>query len=1243
MAGEAAWKRPKAGDSEEELLRQQEEFLKAKQQPSVKPINPRNSANASDGAPSASRARSQFSKLKQSRAKQDVVSTSRGSGEVINPAVKDKIRETMKGKLEDMVQNVPTASSHIILGNILERKFDKYEFNNCVPATVKLGFPEVFRFDDASLVEKKTDGKQSLFGQKVSEVKSVRIESVKVPRDESFHCDKGEAIAMEDQLAIEIHKENLEKLAQMNEAEILHEKRKLEETLDPKIIQFLRNIKKKSGKRSIEQDNKQSSVSAASKTTAMDIEVSSDKKMKLSSNDNLNDSEMDCKNDTASTLITKETTMDTRSNDKKTKFPSNDVDTKMDCEDDSSSIIPGLSKELFEESKQKGWLHMNAPEPEKLKWMEDLPEKKEDEPDPTKEYNARFDFNGLLLPYKDESLTVDKGLHHHGEEPVRPGYSLQELLQLSRSSTQQQRGTALVTLANIMEKTRKGWYDKALHPAPLVALSQKNILLLLRFSLDDSSVAVVTAALQALRAFLVSEADEVCLDRLHGFDGYAEPTLTPQLEDKDTSSLKDHELAQLDTVATLLRSDFLLRIRYILNEMHPPPVGVTCALEILIRLARHSHITALNISSTSYLLDTIVQNFIPLSIDQLAMQDTIKNVYGIPVVKAIKLCRVLVTYGKKPVAQKLDNFKIIQSILTYISSETGNNDISLSIESLRLWRILLHYEIGLDSVAGAQLTLISQLQLLLSNHDIQNTSELACEHAAALIAVASHEKTLKPNISTLLAKWSTQLSSVSNVTWGVMKLIAKSLSAVDEISAFKTTWLSNQHVFSNLRSSSNLLSDCNTTTDREPSCLPNLNVLTENGELQPIVSVHSCIPFLATILNTFHSSSRVAEIRTILEHPSFRKYIRELETTEWSLERSWYSRTELYLLTAVVKSASLLGDTINNQTAQIVWRITIKLISSLPADATDHVRKLLQIALSNEKVNLEMITNELAKLDLASTVDRVKIGSHSDAASLYERYVTPNGDWNQAAMPKDWLFLPLVHMYTKCKNDIKLQSEDKDSVLTVLSLTLVLPDLMEKLSPTLRFSRLILVYLCDTIYLDSDVSTLLLNVLSNLLRRYHTRLNFQTELPGLSSFTDLFIALCEHFCSTSYGDDGYAMTLLVAAAQRHDPHYRKLLWSEHAAALRYLKLPPEKLVLPLKEYLYPEEDDTSLIESYMTALVRGVVRETWCPVPFTIALHHSAMYLKRSNRLAVRMRAQVEKLRNKDIADALLHYVPPQL
>lgn len=168
----------------------------------------------------------------------------------------------------------------------------------------------------------------------------------------------------------------------------------------------------------------------------------------------------------------------------------------------------------------------------------------------------------MLLPFIDDTVTPEKGLHHHGEEPERPGYSLQELLQLSRSSTQQQRCMALNTLANIMAKSRKGWYDQALQPAPLPALNEKNIFLLLRFSLDDSSVAVVTATLQALRSFLFSEADEICLDRLMGLGDYKEPCLSvPPMDVREMVGLKDHQLAQIDTVGAAITTDIVLRIR----------------------------------------------------------------------------------------------------------------------------------------------------------------------------------------------------------------------------------------------------------------------------------------------------------------------------------------------------------------------------------------------------------------------------------------------------------------------------------------------------------------------------------------------------------------------------------------------------------------------------------------------------------------------------------------------------------
>lgn len=45
----------------------------------------------------------------------------------------------------------------------------------------------------------------------------------------------------------------------------------------------------------------------------------------------------------------------------------------------------------------------------------------------------RFDFSGWLLPYIDGEINEkNRILYHHGEEPERPGYTLQELFQLCR-------------------------------------------------------------------------------------------------------------------------------------------------------------------------------------------------------------------------------------------------------------------------------------------------------------------------------------------------------------------------------------------------------------------------------------------------------------------------------------------------------------------------------------------------------------------------------------------------------------------------------------------------------------------------------------------------------------------------------------------------------------------------------------------------------------------------------------------
>ena len=68
----------------------------------------------------------------------------------------------------------------------------------------------------------------------------------------------------------------------------------------------------------------------------------------------------------------------------------------------------------------------------------------------------RFDFNGRLLDGDiDEATERRSELYHHGKEPELPGYTIEELLHLSRSSFPQQRTIAMNTLSSIISNARR--------------------------------------------------------------------------------------------------------------------------------------------------------------------------------------------------------------------------------------------------------------------------------------------------------------------------------------------------------------------------------------------------------------------------------------------------------------------------------------------------------------------------------------------------------------------------------------------------------------------------------------------------------------------------------------------------------------------------------------------------------------------------------------------------------------------
>ena len=72
---------------------------------------------------------------------------------------------------------------------------------------------------------------------------------------------------------------------------------------------------------------------------------------------------------------------------------------------------------------------------------------------PLQQGDVRFSLDALTIP-RDVSMSIPThlGLHHHGEEPVAAGYTLDELLHLAQSSVPQQRVLALQTLAVLVTR-----------------------------------------------------------------------------------------------------------------------------------------------------------------------------------------------------------------------------------------------------------------------------------------------------------------------------------------------------------------------------------------------------------------------------------------------------------------------------------------------------------------------------------------------------------------------------------------------------------------------------------------------------------------------------------------------------------------------------------------------------------------------------------------------------------------------
>ncbi|XP_008585777.1 PREDICTED: RNA polymerase II-associated protein 1 isoform X1 [Galeopterus variegatus] len=681
--------RPKPGESEVDLLRFQSQFLAAGAAPAVRLVKKGN-RRCGDANPDQP--------VQQEHRDVVMLDSLPDLPPALVPAPPKRARPSSGHPLpedEDPEERLSRHDQHItaVLTKIIERDTSSMAVNLPVPSGV--AFPPVFHRSQERQRKPATSGKRSIFAQEIAarRVSEARVPSVGEvlpnldPPEGAMTSEASTSRDQDDQLPLSshsfqgphlvtgkglrgweaekeaqtIHEENVARLQAMAPEEILQEQQKLLAHLDPSLVAFLRS-------------HSHTCEKAGEEVT---------------------------EGERPGVHVTKEEPiMSTSANEPRKK----------------DKLKPGAPALALPLTPNKEWLHMDTLELEKLHWTQDLPPLQRQQMQ--ERMQARFNLKGELLA-PDVDLPTHLGLHHHGEEAERAGYSLQELFHLTRSQVSQQRALALHVLTQVIGRAQAGEFGDQLVGSVLHLLLDAGFLFLLRFSLDDRVDGVIAAAIRALRALLVAPGDEELLDSTFSwYHGAFVFPLMPSQEDKEDEDEDEElptekakrknpeegshpapDLAQRDVIKGLLATNLLPRLRYVLEVTCPGPSTVLDILTVLIRLARHSLESATRVLECPRLIETIVREFLPTSWSPVGV-GPISSLHKVPCAPAMKLLRVLASAGRNIAARLLSSFDLRSRLCRFIAEPPQELALPpeeaeiLSTEAFRLWAVAASYGLG---------------------------------------------------------------------------------------------------------------------------------------------------------------------------------------------------------------------------------------------------------------------------------------------------------------------------------------------------------------------------------------------------------------------------------------------------------------------------------------------------------------------------------------------------------------------
>ncbi|KAG0370121.1 hypothetical protein BC939DRAFT_496940 [Gamsiella multidivaricata] len=347
----------------------------------------------------------------------------------------------------------------------------------------------------------------------------------------------------------------------------------------------------------------------------------------------------------------------------------------------------------------------------------------------------RFDFTGKII--NDENIPVHLGLHHHGVDPTKAGYTLSELLHLIRSTVPSQRILPLNIVAKVLQNCRDPAFASFEVRAGILRwlIDTLRAPVYIRAALDDKTNSGIVAAINAIYTWTMPPPnlglpEDIwdSLDHLNrGYErisiGFKYQNITKfanmelrsdTLQASQEQGTETEEtiaahaiLASKDPVEGLLAMNIIPRLRYILDVCQLPAFSNAQVLDILLTIVRSNAGAAKKAFQCEGLIAALIRHYgaisWPSERGDLELNCT---------VKAISILDIIVRSSKEVASAVIDEGHL-EPLLRFLvvtpeAKAENRRGFAIQTQVLKLFRSLAAYGLYCNVLGDSLQSLLLQ-------------------------------------------------------------------------------------------------------------------------------------------------------------------------------------------------------------------------------------------------------------------------------------------------------------------------------------------------------------------------------------------------------------------------------------------------------------------------------------------------------------------------------------------------------